>query len=201
MKIRVSTFLVPTLLLLSLLMAVSAVELKETSTNKHRLGIEVALEKPWTVSAAAEGYKTGAFVRIPAAAANHMPYSAIKLMPVMVGDKMQVAVFGLSGDLNSIKTCSDWATFKETALATYTLKEGQEVSVPQLSNLGSNFKNGTLTFKAVFVDDEIIPDDGGGGEPAPGCGCGRCGSLACCPAKGKCIGCDTCGDVCCLSQT
>lgn len=193
MKIRVSTFLVPPLLLLSLLMAVSAVEVKKTSTNKHRLGIEVALEKPWTVSAATEGYKKGAFVRIPAAAANNIPYSAIKLMPVMVGDQMQVAVFGLSGDLNSVKSCTDWAKFKETSLATYTLKEGQEVSIPQLTNLGSNFKNGTLTFKAVIVDD-IVDDDGG----EAGCGCGRCGGLVCCPAAGKCLGCGDCGDVCCL---
>lgn len=191
MKIRLSTFLVPTLLLLSLLMAVSAVELKKTSTNKHRLGIEVAMEKPWTVSAAAEGFKKGAFVRIPAATSNNIPYSAIKLMPVMVGDKMQVAVFGLTGDLNTIKTCTDWAKFKETALATYTLTEGQEVSVSQLSNLGSNFKNGTLTFKAVMVDEEPDPS---------GCGCGRCGQLACCPTAGHCIGCGDCGDVCCLGS-
>ena len=94
-----------------------------------------------------------AFVRIPAATANHLPYSAIKLMPVMVGDKMHVSVFGLSGDLNTIKTCTDWATFKETALATYTLREGQEVSISQLSNLGSNFKNGMLTFRAVMVEE------------------------------------------------
>lgn len=188
MKIRVSTFLVPTLLLLSLLMAMSAVASKKPSTNK-RLGIEVALEKTWTVSAAAEGYKKAAFVRIPAATANNIPYSAIKLMPVMVGDKMQVKVFGLSGDLNTIKTCTDWATFKETALGTYTLKKGQEVSVPNLSNLGSNFKNGTLTFKAVMMDE---------GEPVEGCGCGKCGSLACCPSAGHCLGCGDCGSVCCL---
>ena len=189
MKIRVSTFLVPTLLLVSLLMTVSVGESKNTSTNKHRLGIEVALEKPFTVSAAAEGYKKGAFVRIPAAAANHIPYSAIKLMPVMAGDKMQVAVFGLSGDINAIKTCTDWATLKETALGTYTLREGQEVSVSQLSNLGSNFKNGTLTFRAVMVSEE---------EGGSGCGCGRCGNLACCPTAGHCIGCGDCGNVCCL---
>lgn len=188
MKIRISTFLVPTLLLLSLLMAVTAEEVNKTSTNKHRLGIEVALEKPWTVSAAAEGYKKAAFVRI-SATANHIPYSAIKLMPVMAGDKMQVAVFGLSGDINAIKTCTDWATLKETALGTYTLGEGQEVSVPQLSNLGSNFKNGTLTFRSIMVEEEI---------EAGGCGCGRCGSLACCPESGRCLGCGDCGSVCCL---
>lgn len=191
MKIRVSTFLVPTLLLLSLLMTISAVASKKTSTKEQRLGIQVALEKPWTVSAAAEGYKKGAFVRIPATA-NNIPYSAIKLMPVMVGDKMQDAVFGLTGDLNTIKTCTDWAKFKETALGTYTLKEGQEVTVPNLSNLGSNFKNGTLTFRAVMVEEE------GGGS---GCGCGRCGSLVCCPSAGHCLGCGDCGDVCCINQT
>jgi len=190
MKIRVSTFLAPTLLLLSLLMAVAPGESKNTSTNKHRLGVEIALEKPWTVSAAAEGYKKGAFVRIPAAAANQTPYSAIKLMPTMVGEKMQVAVFGLSGDINAIKTCTDWATLKETALATYTLREGQEVSVSQLSNLGPNFKNGMLTFRAVMVEETEL--EGGG------CGCGRCGSLACCPSAGHCLGCGDCGSVCCL---
>lgn len=193
MKIRISTFLMPTLLLLSLLMAVSAVESKKTSTKKHRLGIEIALEKTWTVSAAAEGYKKAAFVRLPEAAANNTQYSAIKLMPAMVGDKMQVAVFGLKGDLNTIKTCTDWAKFKETALGTYTLSEGQQVSVPQLSNLGPRFKNGTLTFRAVM--DDIIEEEG---EGESGCGCGKCGNLACCPNAGSCLGCGTCGSVCCL---
>lgn len=191
MKSRLSTLVVPCLLLTSFLAVVSAGAPDRPSTNKHRLAIEIGLQKPWTVSAAVDRQKTGAFVRIPAAVANKIGYSAIKLMPKMVGDKVEVAVSGLSGDIAAVKTCSDWGTLKETFLATYTLREGQEVSVSQLSNLGPNFNNGTLTFRAVMFDEE----DGGGG-----CGCGRCGSLACCPASGKCIGCGDCGDVCCLSQ-
>jgi len=191
MKIRVSTFLVPSLLLLSLLVVVSTGEVAKSSTNKHRLAMEIALEKPWTVNAAVDGYKTGAFVRIPAAAANKIPYAAIKLMPKMVGDKMEVTLSGLSGDVTGVKTCSDWAQLKETFLATYTLSAGQEVSVSQLSNLGPNFKNGMLTFRAIMSEEEP------GGEA--GCGCGKCGSLVCCPNAGHCLGCGDCGSVCCLA--
>ena len=80
----------------------------------------------------------------------------------MVGDKLEVTVTGLSGDTSAVKSCKDWDTLKETPLTSYTLREGESATVSQLSNLGSNFKNGLLTFKAVsFVAPDVEPVEGG----------------------------------------
>lgn len=187
----------PTLILLSFLMVVFARHRDDHSNSNHRLALEIGLSKTWTVNAAMPGRALRAFVRLPANAGNQSALSAIKLEPKMLGDRLEVTVTGLSGDTSSIKSCKDWAALKETPITSYTLTEGQEATVSQLSNLGSNFKNGVLSFKAVaFVAPlDVEPVDGGGDSTA--CGCGRCDRLYCCPNKGACLGCGTCGDVCC----
>ena len=115
----------------------------------------------------------------------------------MVGDKIEVTITGLTGDTSAVKSCKDWAALGQTPITSYVLKEGQEATVSQLSNLGSNFKNGMLSFKAVsFVAPQDIEPVGGGGDSTP-CGCGKCNKLYCCPNRGECLGCGTCGDVCC----
>jgi len=190
---RKATYFVPVFVLLSFLMVVFARQPNDGSTSRHRLALEIGLSKTWTVNAATDEHTLRAFVRVPSTV-EQSQFSAIKLEPKMVGDKLQVTVTGLSGDTNAVKSCQDWAALKETPLASYTLREGEEATVSQLSNLGSNFKNGQLTFKAVssFAPD-IEPVEGGGG----GCGCGTCDKLSCCPNASSCIGCGTCGDVCC----
>ena len=191
------TLFVPTLILLSFLVVVFARRSDDHSTSNHRLALEIQLSKTWTVNAAINGQTLRAFVRIPANANGQSPFSAIKLEPKMVGDKLDVTVTGLSGDTSAVKSCKDWAALKETPITSFTLKEGQEASVSQLSNLGSNFKNGMLSFRVVsFVaPPDIEPVNGGGDSTA--CGCGRCDKLYCCPNAGACLGCGTCGDVCC----
>jgi hypothetical protein len=191
---RKATYFVPVFVLLSFLMVVFARQPNDGSTSRHRLALEIGLSKTWTVNAATGEHTLRAFVRVPATADGQLQFSAIKLEPKMVGDKLQVTVTGLSGDTNAVKSCKDWAALKETPLASYTLREGEEATVSQLSNLGSNFKNGLLTFKAIASSaPDIEPVEGGGG----GCGCGTCDKLSCCPNAGSCIGCGTCGDVCC----
>jgi hypothetical protein len=191
MKIRTAIFLIPTLLILFLLV-VSAQQSRPSLPTNHRLAIEIGLETPWTLNAAGEGHLLRAFVRLPTENRGST-YSAIKLMPKMVGENVEVTVSALVGDLSAVKSCKDWATLRETPIGSYTLSEGQEVTVPNLSNLGKNFKNGVLTLKAVsFVMTDIEPP-----MEVDGCGCAKCNKLYCCPNKGECMGCGTCGDVCC----
>lgn len=183
-------------LLFSLLMILFARHPNDYPKSNHLLALEIGLIKPWTVNAATDGHTLRAFVRVPDNANNRLPFSAIKLEPKMVGDKLEVTVTGLSGDTSAVKSCNDWAALRETPLMSYSLTEGQEATVSRLSNLGSNFKNGMLSFRAVpFIapPDEIAP------ESSP-CGCGKCGGLYCCPNKGECLGCGTCGDVCCSNS-
>jgi hypothetical protein len=195
MKSLKFTLLVPTLILLSFLMVVFAQHTDHSKTN-HRLALEIGLNEPWTVNAAMEGNTLRAFVRVPAD--SQSPYSAIKLEPKMVGDKLEVTVTGLTGDTSTVKSCKDWAVLGQTPITSYVLKEGQEATVSQLSNLGSNFKNGMLSLKAVsFVAPPQDPVNGGGGGESTPCGCGKCNKLYCCPNRGECLGCGTCGDVCC----
>lgn len=163
------------------------------SIKQRRLGIQIGLSKPFTVPAARPGRILETFLRVPARTAGDSraaSFSAIKLTPSMVGDKIEVKVYVLAGDIGVVKSCKDWELLKESPITSYTLGEGEEVTVSRLSHLGTNFKNGTLTFRAVSLDDEIelAGDD---------CGCGRCDDLYCCPNRGACLGCGTCGDVCC----
>jgi hypothetical protein len=191
------TFLVSPLLLLLLLAVVFAQQMKERATAQRGLGIEIALSKSFYVPAANAGQKLAAFIRVPAKADNTSQaeqISAIKVAPEMVGDKVKVTVSSISGDTSGIKTCSDWSALKEMPVASYTLNEGEEVTVTQFANLGSNFKDGMLVFKAVPL--RAAPQQAPKSPPG-GCGCGWCGGLSCCPNPGYCLTCAPCGDVCC----
>src|SRR5215470_16257524 len=138
------TLFVATLIFLSFIMVVFARRTDDQSDSNNRLALEIELSKTWTVNAAMPGHTLRAFVRVPASA--NSQFSAIKLEPKMIGDKLEVAVTGLSGDTSLVKSCKDWAALRETPIMSYSLRDGQEATVSQLSNLGSNFKNGMLSF-------------------------------------------------------
>jgi hypothetical protein len=192
-------FLIPPVLLLSLLLVVFAQQPKGNSVFPHRLGIEIGLTKAFTVTAGSTGHTVEAFFRVPARSGEAEPatFSAIKLASQMVEDKVEVTVSVLSGDTSVIKSCKDWELLKESRITSYTLSEGEEATVSQLSNLGANFKDGTLTFKAVPAPVRVPNEPGPGGGD---CGCARCENLYCCPNAGSCLGCGTCGDVCCRAH-
>jgi hypothetical protein len=162
----------------------------------NRLGVQIGLNKPFTVPAAMPGRIVEAFLRIPADAQPTTEVgtiSAIKLAPRMVGTKLELTVYALSGDISQVKSCKDWDVLKSTRVASYSLVEGEEQSVAGLHTLGTNFRNGELSFKIVSFP--VAPDE------SDDCGCGRCGDLYCCPNRGYCIGCGTCGDVCCRKSS
>jgi hypothetical protein len=197
MRYLKKTFLVPLVLLLPLLMVSLAQQPKELSIPQRGLGIEIALSKPFYFPAANTKQHLAAFIRVPVKAnseAQAAQISAIKLVPEMIGDKVKVTVSTLSGDTGRIKSCRDWNSLKESPVASYTLSEGEVITVSQLTGLGANFKDGMLTFKTVALKAasqvEVDPVEGG-------CGCGWCGRLSCCPSAGYCIECSPCGSVCC----
>ena len=156
----------------------------------HRLGIEIGLVHTMKVSSPDADHMTEVFLPVSANATGssvEVGYSAIKLVPRMIGNKLRVKVFVLYGEASGVKTCDEWDTLKQVAVGSFLLGEGEETTVSQLSNLGSSFKAGKLSFKTFsFPADEA------------GCRCSSCddGSV-CCPATGHCINCGTCGQVCC----
>ena len=167
---------------------------KSAGLGYRRLGIEVGLSKPFNVPGATKGHILQTFLRVPNGTdgGTGTAFSAIRVAPKIVGDKITVNVSLVSGDTSLVKNCKDWDQLKESPLASYTLSEGEEVSVSQLSNLGANFNNGKLTFKAVVL---TVPYE------ESGCGCATCNQLVCCPNSGACLGCGTCGDVCCKGSS
>src|SRR5216683_5556512 len=191
MKNLKTTFIVPPVLLLLLLIGVFAQQPKESSNPQRRLGIEISLSKSFSLPASNTGQKLAAFIRVPVKAGSETEetrISAIKLAPEMLGDKVKVTVSAISGDTSGIKTCSDWKALKESPIRSYTLSEGEEVTVSELDNLGTNFKGGMLVFKAVAVS--FMPASPQ--TKAGGCECGWCGGLACCPNSGYCLTCGSC---------
>lgn len=194
-RFRIILLTLPVLCLTLLMVAFAGPRKDNPTSSRQRLAIEIALSKSFVIPAGDSGRKRAAFIPVPANLNNDAQsaqLSAIKVLPEMVGDKVKITVSTLSGDTSGVKTCSDWNSLKESAIATYTISEGEEITVPQLSNLGGNFQGGKLTFKAIAAPLLNEPAEGGGG-----CGCGRCGDLICCPNASSCIGCGTCGTVCC----
>jgi hypothetical protein len=195
-NLKITLFVSP-ILLLSLLIVVFAQQQKGRLIPPHRLGIEIGLSKPFTVTAPTAGHTLEAFVQVPTMATNESqgPFAAIKLSSKLVGDKLELTVSGLSGDATAIKSCKDWGALKESPIASYILGEGDQATVSQLSDLGPNFKNGRLTFKAITLKAAPADDDF---ELEAKCGCATCpDGLVCCPNPGKCVQCSNCAWVCC----
>ncbi len=191
MRILRAHFLVSTILLLTFLAIVFAQKPNNGPSLQRRLALEIGLNTPMTVRAGTEGHTLKAFWRIPANANSESPYSAIRLEPKLVGNNVEVTLTLLSGDINLVKSCKDWGLLKQSRVMTYNLNEGQEVTVSELSNLGSNFKDGKLTFRAVSI---LVPQDGQQrSEPC----CASCGGSTCCPGTGHCLSCNGCGELCC----
>jgi hypothetical protein len=163
--------------------------------SHKRLGVEIHLNKPMLIPAARQGRILEAFLRVdnddrrPAGES----FAAVKVGAAEAGNKIEVTVSVLSGDISAVKSCKDWWMVKESKVASYFLSEGEEVTVPQLSHLGSTFKEGKLAFRAVPLPQEMELEAGGK------CGCARCDSsnLYCCPNPDECMGCGVCGSVCC----
>jgi len=195
MKISKRTILIAIGVLLISVLVAAAYARKGRAPNASPLGIEIALSKPFYVPAANGGKTTMVVIRVPAAdGASQAAVSAIKLEPKMEGDKVKVSLFALVGDANNIKTCHDWDALKSTPVGTYVAGVDEEVSLVKLRDFGVSMGKDPLTFRVV--PRRVL-------SPTPqdfeltGCDCGSCAGLICCPNAGYCIGCGSCGSVCC----
>jgi hypothetical protein len=189
MRTLKASFLFSTILLLSFLV-VFAQKTANHASPKHWLAVEVGLSTPMTINAGTTEQAPKAFWRLPAAANGGSSAAAIKLVPKMVGDKMEVTVSVLSGDVSQVRSCKDWGLLKESQVGSYTLREGEAVTVSQLPDLGANFKNGKLTFKAVPAPKPLPGDFGRICSSS-------CGENSCQANEGHCVSCPPCGELCC----
>lgn len=169
---------------------------KLTTPPPAPLAIEIALSKAFYVPAATTGKSIFVVIRVPAANVKSQGQDAItalKLQPIMDGDKVKVTVVGLIGEPDRVKTCSDWDALKSRPIATYVAGLDEEVSLVELKDFGVSMGTNPLTFRVVPKRIlSPVPD-----ELPGGCDCGSCDNLICCPNPGYCLGCGSCGSFCC----
>jgi hypothetical protein len=145
-----------------------------------------------------------------------MPLSngiALKVVPTMQGDRITFDAHLVSESLSQARTCRERFQLQGELLGSFSIRRGETVTV--------NRNEGAISFAAV----DRLPDPrdqmrgasvstiGRGNAFAPasassmqsgGCECGRCvrtGNdpvLVCCPSRGGCLECGSCGNVCCL---
>lgn len=186
-------------LLFSLIFVAS--QAKEYKTPKGSpLAIEIALQKPFYVPAAGDGRITTVVVRVPAdyASMEFNAISAVRLEPKMVGDKVRVDVFALRGEPSDVRTCRDWDNLKAVPVDSYLLGVDEEVALTKLKTLGVKMGTEPLSFRVV--PKRVLSPRPDYGVLAGDCECGSCGSLICCANEGHCLGCGSCGYVCCRSE-
>jgi hypothetical protein len=156
------------------------------------LGIEIALSKPFYVPAASVNRVTKVVIRVPLSDDNNQDaISAIKLEPKMEGEKVRVDVYGLSGSTAGIITCQGWDALKSTSIGSYVASLDEDIALTKLADFGVRMGDRPLTFRVV--PKRVL-------SPTPGdeeCECGSCAGLICCPNPGYCLGCGSCGSVCC----
>lgn len=160
------------------------------------LGIEIALKKPFYVPA---GNTTKIIIRVPSTdgvSQGGEQISAIRLEPRMEGKQLRVTVSALLGEPDDVRSCRDFDGLKAKPVASYLANLGDEVSLVELRDFGVSFGPEPLTFNVVSKRVlSPVPDLASGG-----CECGSCDSTNCCANPGNCLGCGSCGYVCCSSQ-
>lgn len=165
------------------------------------LAIEIALSKPFYVPAATGNRLTKVVIRVPLIDdSNPNAVSAVKLEPKMEGDRVRVDVYALTGPTAGIITCKGWDALKTTTIGTYVVGLDEDVALTRLADLGIRMGDRPLTFRVVPKRIlSPVPND----SRMEGCECGSCAGLICCPNPGYCLGCGSCGSLCCegtLSQ-
>jgi hypothetical protein len=177
-----------------LLVGTHAKETTAPTPTPTRLGIEIlSLKKLFYVPAS----DTTKIVMRASSDTYPLNISAVRLEPKMEGEKLRVTVSVLVGEPGDVRTCKDWDALKALPVESYLVAVDEEVTVTKLNEYGVRIgDNNSLTFRAVpRKPSRAITQD----VPISGdCECGTCGeSTTCCAYPGMCLGCGSCGLVCC----
>lgn len=191
LRLKKSLLLVTSISMFTLLLGVALAKDAPEQPKTTVLAIEIPMQNgPFTVPAAGPGKSVSAHVRIPVTDSTK-PLSeqvtALRLMPKVTDEKVEVKVFALYGDTSSVKNCDDWKNLKASFVGKYVAGAGEDIA---LGDLG--FKSGAKPFSFSVVKVAASPQ-----VIITACQCATCGGLSCCPENGKCIGCGDCGSACC----
>jgi hypothetical protein len=109
---------------------------------------------------------------------------------------VRVDVFALVGPTADIITCKGWDALKSKTIGSYVAGLDEDVLLTKLADFGIRMGDRPLTFRVLPKRIlSPVPND-----PAmEGYECGSCTGLICCPNPGYCLGCGSCGSLCCNS--
>ena len=187
------------LALVTILVGVASARRLAKDDTTTVLAIEIPMKNgPFTVVAARPGMEVFAHIRVPSVDSTKAApeqVTAVRLMPRIVNDKVQVKVYALYGDVSKVASCEEWKHLKGNYVGEYTAGNGEDFQVKELSNFGASFGGQPLTVHIVPVKLSLRQVE------VTACQCATCGGLSCCPDNGKCIGCGDCGSACCNIKT
>lgn len=171
-----------------------------SSDDLRNLGVEINTKNnPFYFPAAVGREMITGLVRV-GKSENASPddITGLKIAPTMKDGKVLVEVFAVYGDIHAVKSCKELEAFKSKLLGSQVLSKGESLNLSEFANLKRTENEDPLLVKIVgmkkdYNDNPIEKISGAAQTPA---GCGFCGTLACCPSPGKCIGCGDCGLVC-----
>jgi len=119
------------------------------------------------------------------------PISALRVAPEMDVGKVKVNIFALYGDASAAKSCSDWRSLKAVVVATYTIGEGESITVSELSERGIKLGERQITLRVVPAKPMLLKT-----SASNDCICAVCDGRGCCAGPGECVDCG-CGPICC----
>lgn len=170
-----------------------------SNNDSRKLGVEINVKnKPFYFPAATDRKVITGLIRVgnPENASSE-DISGLKIAPKMEGDKVQVEIFAIYGDIRGVKSCDDLDGVKSKLISSKVLDKGELLNLSELAHLKTTENAETLNLKIVGFKknfNEVYTEKISGAAQIPGCG--TCGQLDCCPAPGKCIACGDCGLVC-----
>lgn len=160
--------------------------------------MEINTKNPFYIPAATGDERITGLVRVGKTEnASPEEITGLKIAPTIENGKVRVEVFAVYGDIRTVKTCKELATFKSKSLGSQTLSKGETLNLSALANLKGAENESPLLVKIVGMKKDFNDDPlKNVSHTVQVSGCTSCGTLACCPNPGKCFQCGDCGLVC-----
>jgi hypothetical protein len=162
-----------------------------------KFGIEIkggATENALQIPIFTDGRRMHAFIPVN----NSGEVSTIRVSPTFKDGKLFVDLYEITGDFAAAKTC------EARLLLPSRLAAKKEIQMQLNENFVADGALGwSLQLSVIDGSRLALPKDKSGNTTqliplGEGCGCGVCSDgTRCCPSSGRCMGCSSCGIVCC----
>lgn len=197
---KLTCFIATTLMLLTTVGAYNGGSRTRQDQEITQLGIEITTninEEPLYIPANLSNKKRKLFATVPVKSGGDV--AAVRIVPVMEKGKVKLDLYLISGDAWKAQSCVDLQLLPNRQAESVSATYGEIVPVKGVSSDIQPLAN--IKVVDLRPTQNLKTEASGLIEPGTGpCGCGRCGRqnpLWCCPNRGQCVGCGSCGEVCC----